>query len=263
MHTSLLKVDKVSVPNPLSPSSHALVNDASFELFSCEVMAIIGPNGAGKSSLLKAISGDWSYQGDIQITGLENRDVERARQLAVLPQHSQLDFDFSVNEVVMLGRIPHASGAQIDQDIVTEALSLMDISYLNQRIYTELSGGEKQRVQLARVFAQIWRQQDAGGGNRLLILDEPTAALDVGHQHLLLKAVREFASKGVAVVMVLHDMNLAARYADKVLAMQCSQTVAFGAPENVITEQNISKLFDIDAHILRHPVTGHPVVVSS
>lgn len=260
----LLDIDKVSirVQGAKKSTAHSvLVNSVSCHVNAGEVLAIIGANGAGKSTLLNAIAGDIAFTGNITIDGVSDQAKLRARQIAVLPQLSLLNFPYRVSEVVGLARIPHDSGRQRDDEIVQEALTLMDISYLSERLYTELSGGEKQRVQLARVFAQIWQQADAPNGTRLLLLDEPTAALDLGHQKLLMGAIRELASHGVAVVMVLHDINLAARYADKALALLCSERLAFGTIEHVITRQNIKSLFDVDVHIAQHPEHNSPVVI--
>ena len=267
--TPLIKLDKVSVQAPTSsnllkrPSSeaHTLVKQVSAELNSGEVLAIIGPNGAGKSTLVNAIAGDLDYTGTIEIQGLESDAKLRARQMAVLPQLSLLNFAYKVSEVVELARIPHASGKKRDRQIVQEALNMMDIGYLSDRLYTELSGGEKQRVQLARVFAQLWQADDAANGTRVLLLDEPTAALDLGHQHQLMQAIVDFAQQGVAVVMVLHDLNLAARYADTALAMLCSERLAHGRVDEVITKKNIKALFGIDVHITQHPDHQSPVVI--
>jgi len=243
-------------------SAHStLVNRVSCQLNAGEVLAIIGPNGAGKSSLLKAIAGDLEYSGQINISGIKIEPKLRARQIAVLPQLSLLNFPYRVSEVVSLARIPHNTGRQRDDEIVQEALALMDISALSDRLYTELSGGEKQRVQLARVFAQIWQQNDAPNETRILLLDEPTAALDLGHQQLLMRAIRVFAKHNVAVIMVLHDINLAARYADKTLALLNSERLAFGTVEDVINKQNIKSLFEVDVHIARHPEHNSPVVI--
>ena len=131
--------------------------------------------------------------------------------------------------MVQLARIPHNTGRQCDDQIVKDALELMDISFLTNRLYTELSGGEKQRVQLARVLAQIWNSEDAPAQTRLLLLDEPTSALDLGHQQQLMTAIRKLANQGVTVVMVLHDINLAAHYADTILALLCSERLAYGS----------------------------------
>ncbi|MFT6408527.1 MAG: iron complex transport system ATP-binding protein [Arenicella sp.] len=264
MKTRLLDIDEVCIQVRGSNKSHShsvLVNSVSCHVNAGEVLAIIGPNGAGKSTLLNAIAGDIAFTGTISIEGVAEQARLRARQIAVLPQLSLLSFPYRVSEVVGLARIPHNTGRQRDDEIVQEALTLMDIGYLSERLYTELSGGEKQRVQLARVFAQIWQKGDAPNGSRLLLLDEPTAALDLGHQKQLMIAIRELAKHGVAVVMVLHDINLAARYADRALAMLCSERLAFGSIKDVINQQNIKSLFEVDVHIAQHPEHDCPVVI--
>ncbi len=273
MNTPLIKLENVTINAPSTQTlgrksklgdaaQHSvLVNNVSFEVASGEVLAIIGPNGAGKSTLLNTLAGDHEYSGIIEIDGLQANPKARARQLAVLPQLSLLNFPYRVSEVVGLSRIPHSTGQQRDAEIVQEALSLMDISFLSERLYTELSGGEKQRVQLARVFAQIWQAEDAENATRVLLLDEPTAALDLGHQHQLMRSIRKLAEQGVAVIMVLHDINLAARYADKALALLCSERLAFGTIDEVISEENIRALFEVDVHIAEHPEHKSPVVI--
>ena len=238
-----------------------LVDDVSFSLDQGQVLAIIGPNGAGKSTLLRAITGEWPYNGSIEMVGLVSGASERARQLAVLNQHSQLAFPFRACEVVQLGRIPHASGRAVDLDIIDAALKLMDITHMTDKLYTELSGGEKQRVQLARVLAQIWRAKDASGGKRILLLDEPTTALDLGHQQQLLRAVAKFADQGVTVVMVLHDINLAVQHAHKVLAMQGGKVAAFGTADDVMSPELIQELFGTEVAMVAHPVSGKPIIV--
>jgi iron complex transport system ATP-binding protein len=260
----LLNLDEVCVDSPTAMTGESplpLVDKITMAVEAGEVVAIIGPNGAGKSTLMKALSGDLPYRGNITLQGRSPRAIEAARQLAALPQQSLLNFPYRVCEVVGLGRIPHATGRELDEQIISEALELMDVGYLRDRIYTELSGGEKQRVQLARVLAQIWRAEDAPNKTRLLLLDEPTASLDLGHQKALLEAVVRFAGQGVSVVMVLHDINLAARYADKVLAMVCSQQVAFGPANEVIDAALVQRLFGLAVHVTSHPDSGTPVVI--
>lgn len=257
----LMDLDKVSVYKPGSPQTR-LVDAVSLTLEAGEVLAIIGPNGAGKSSLLKAISGEWPHQGGIYLPSISADPKLRARQLAVLPQLSLLNFPFTVSEVVMLGRIPHQTGRVHDETIVASALELMDIGFLSDRLYTELSGGEKQRVQLARVLTQIWSEQDAENSARILILDEPTTALDLGHQHALMRAVKTFAEQGVGVVMVLHDINLAAQYADRMLAMLCSQNIAYGPPNEVVCRKTMQRLFAVEVDIVEHPNHPYPLVIS-
>ena len=258
--TSLLQLSEVSVPSPLD-SSRVLVDCVNLEIRAGEVLGIIGPNGAGKSSLLKAIAGDLRYEGDMISAELRADPVSRARQVAMLPQLSLLNFPYRVYEVVELGRIPHRSGKERDHQIVNQALALMDIHFLKQRLYTELSGGEKQRVQLARVLAQIWDAGDAPNRAHLLLLDEPTTALDLGHQQILMNAINNFAAQGVAVVMVVHDINIAARYADRLLALLCSTPVAAGSVDEVVTADIMQRLFSTPVQVLRHPDGTHPIVI--
>jgi len=255
----ILRVENLSVTS--DSQQHLILDNISCSIDQGQILGIIGPNGAGKSTLLSAIMGDVPYTGKIHIEGLADSASHRARQIAILPQLSLLNFPFRVFEVVNLGRIPHQTGIKRDQEIIDQALEVMDIGFLKNRLYTELSGGEKQRVQLARVMAQIWSEEDSPSGHRLLILDEPSSALDLGHQQDLMRAVTEFAKQGVAVAIVMHDINLAARYCDKLLALLCSQTLAYGNVKEVITTQNVKRLFGIDAEILAHPTLQTPIVV--
>ncbi len=256
---SILTINNVSVRS--GKQNHLLLDNANCAIERGEILGIIGPNGAGKSTLLAAISGDIDYSGDITINAVSQSPNLRARQVAVLPQLSLLNFPFRVFEVVNLARIPHQTGRKLDAEIIDKALDIMDIGFLKNRLYTELSGGEKQRVQLARAFAQIWRELDSPNGQRLLLLDEPTTALDLGHQQDLMNTVKKFAQQGVAVAMVLHDINLASRYCDKLLALLCSQTLAYGPVSEVVTAENVKRLFDIDAQIIPHPTHNTPIVV--
>ena len=256
-----LSIRKARTPQQADERATMILNDINFKISEGEILGIIGPNGAGKSTLLKALCDDISFHGEISLSNFSNEPKHRAKQLSVLPQLSLLNFSYRVSEVVMLGRTPHQTGHQVDEQIVAEALALMDISYLSDRPYTQLSGGEKQRVQLARVLAQIWRKQDADGP-RLLLLDEPTTALDLGHQQSLMQAVKHFASQGVSVIMVLHDINLAARYSDKLLALLCSEQIAFGDVDDVVNTETINRLFSISSKIMTHPTTGGPFIVS-
>jgi len=255
----LVSIKSLSVTS--DHQEHLILNNISCAINQGEILGIIGPNGAGKSTLLSAIMGDINYTGEIHINGLADAPHLRARQVAILPQLSLLNFPFRVFEVVNLGRIPHQTGLTRDQKIIDQALEMMDIGFLKNRLYTELSGGEKQRVQLARVLAQIWSSEDSPSGDRLLILDEPSSALDLGHQQDLMNAIKAFAEQGVAVALVLHDINLAARYCDKLLALLCSETLAYGNVSEVVTAENVKRLFGIDAHIVAHPTQQTPIVV--
>jgi len=229
-----------------------------------ELIAIVGPNGAGKSTLLKSISGDLPVSsGNILFHGrplahLSSR--KRACNVAVLPQHSSLQFAFSAREVVALGRIPHATGLAQDNAVVTETMRALDISDLADRFYTQLSGGEKQRVQLARVLTQIWQQSD-DFPSRLLLLDEPTAHLDLGHQQQLMTVIKGFTRQGVTVVLVVHDINLAIQYADSLIAMRDGMIKAVGKPANVIQPSMVETLFGPNVSVLHMPNDCRPIVL--
>jgi len=160
----------------------------------------------------------------------------------------------------MMGRTPHETGLAHDREIVAEALRAVDGDYLARRVYTQLSGGEKQRVHLARVLAQVW--EVAGEGERFLVLDEPTSSFDLAHQHLTLDVVRGLAAKGVGILMVVHDLNLAARCAHQMILMQCGRIVHCGAPEEVLQPDYISGVFQVDVRIGVHPVSGKPLVIT-
>jgi len=229
-----------------------------------QVTVLVGPNGAGKSSLLKVLTGEINpSQGSVYLNQLElsQWDIQqKANVLAVLPQHSELNFPFTASEVVELGCIPHMSGYAKDQKITADALQMVDASYLQRRLYTQMSGGEKQRVQLARVLAQVW--SPSCFGDQFLVLDEPTAAFDLAHQQMTLDIVRQFSARGIGVLMVLHDLNLAARCADNLVVVNGGVLEAWGSPEKVLTEQLISKVFEVQATITRHPVTDTPLVIT-
>lgn len=238
-----------------------VLHDISLEVVPGEVLAVLGPNGAGKSSLLAALCGEHKHiEGECLLDGRDLSGwsgIERARRMAVLPQQSTLEFAFTVMDVVAMGRMPHATGIAIDQVIVHEVLHELDIAHLAERNYLTLSGGERQRVHLARVMAQIW----PGTREQFLLLDEPTSMLDPLHQHALLQAVRRMAAKGVGVVIVLHDLNLAARYCDRLLLLRDGRLLTQGAVADVLTPQWMREVFGLDVVILQHPVQGCPQVV--
>ncbi len=245
-------------------SGFDLLRNVSIEVEAGKVTAIVGPNGAGKSSLLKVLTGEMEpTKGSVSLNQQplsQWRPQQKAQMLAVLPQHSILNFPFTANEVVGLGRIPHQTGSIKDGQIVAEALELVDASYLQKRFYTQMSGGEKQRVQLARVLAQIWQPCELG--KQFLVLDEPTSAFDLSHQKLTLDIVRSLADRGVGVVMVIHDLNLASRCADNLVVFNGGTIEAIGSPEAVLTEQLIDKVFEVKSIIARHPVSKKPLVIT-
>lgn len=245
-----------------------LLNDVSLCVNPGEVLAVIGPNGAGKSTLLKTLCGDLKPQrGSVAMNGVVLDDwplSERARVRGVLPQSSTLSFPFTVPEVVAMGRGPRwreNGSADHDRAIVRQAMALTDTDAFRERIYTTLSGGERQRVQLARVLAQIW--DPAGNQARYLLLDEPTSALDLAHQHSVLAVARQFADRqGAGVLAILHDLNLAALYADRIALLHRGRLMASDTPERVLNDALIRDIFGYPVTIAAHPLQpDRPLVI--
>ena len=237
-----------------------------------ETLAVLGENGAGKSTLLRLLAGErpappLQVQGEVRLDGRVLHRwpaLERARRRAVLPQRPEVAFAFSAFEVAQLGR--HAAvqrgSAREEQDIAAQALLLTDAWHLAAREVNTLSGGEQARVHLAAAFAQLWEEQ--ADGPRYLLLDEPTAALDLAHQHGLLLAARAFAARrGIGIVTVLHDLNLAAMYADRVLLLHQGRVLGLGAPASVLSEATIAAGFGVRAQVLSHPLADAPLVATA
>jgi iron complex transport system ATP-binding protein len=228
--------------------STTIVRSVEFTALPGEVTAIIGPNGSGKSTLLKALSGDLPFEGRVGINGQDSchlKSWEMASPRAVLPQHSTLSFPFTVREVVAMGLTGGRSGVSMAERerLPERALERVDLAGFSGRFYGDLSGGEQQRVQLARVLCQVW-QPVLDGAPRYLLLDEPVSSLDVKHQILVMKIAREFADAGGGVIAILHDLNLAAMFADRILAMQGGTVAGFGEPDEVLTDARMSDVFD-------------------
>ena len=262
---ALMSVQSLCLERDVASSQDPVkfLESVSFELNAGELLTVIGPNGAGKSTLLSCLAGDITpSSGGVLLNAKSLTDylpAERARCLAVLPQHSVLQFPFSVREVVRLGRLPHSTGNTIDEEIVTQSLAELDITYLAERPFTQLSGGEQQRVQLARVMVQIWSETDFK--ERILLLDEPCAGLDVAHVQKLMRFLKKFVAQGVGVVMTLHDFNVAARYSDSIMALKSGRVVAYGSVQAVITQAHIEDIFSVSSLTIEHPDTGHPIVL--
>ncbi|MGJ3231107.1 MAG: heme ABC transporter ATP-binding protein [Oceanicaulis sp.] len=229
----------------------ALLDAVSFTAEPGAFTAICGPNGAGKSTALNLISGAMKPDSGAVLIDQEPLDAIPARTLAlrraVLPQTPSLGFPFLVHEVVAMGRAPHHGRATLSEDAeaVEGAMDLVRISDMAERNYLTLSGGERQRVQIARVIAQLWHApQD--GRNRWLLLDEPTAALDLKHQLRLMHLLARLAGECWGVLAVLHDLPLVKRWADKVVLVSGGRIVGDGAPCDVLTESAVADAFDLD-----------------
>ncbi len=243
-----------------------LLKDISLAVEAGEVLAVLGPNGAGKSTLLRLLSGEITpVSGRAELEGRELGEWEayrRARRLGVLPQASALNFPYPVFEVVMMGRLPHTATtpSRGNERIAWECLDRVGALHLAERRYPTLSGGERQRVHLARVLAQITGPAEEEE-QRFLLLDEPTSALDLAHQHLVLRLAREVASEGIGVLAVLHDINLAALYADRIAVLCEGAMVRCGAPAEVLTQNCIQSVYGLESTIICHPTTGCPFLI--
>lgn len=218
--------------------SRPILQDISLELHPGRVTALIGPNGAGKSSLLRLLTGEWTpSSGTVALDGRSLQTYPArilARRRACLPQESSLDFAFTVEEVVLLGRSPHSASGQEPQDheIAATALQMVDLEAFRDRLYTQLSGGEKKRVQLARVLAQILTANAREPA--YLFLDEPMNSLDLAHQMQCLRLIRERATQHTGVCMVLHDLNQAIQVADEILLLAGGRLVEKGPPARLV-----------------------------
>ena len=235
-----------------------LLDAVDFSAAPGRVHALIGPNGAGKSTLLAALAGDRPaaagtvHLGDTPVASRSPKALARLR--AVLTQEHAVSFPFPVREIVAMGRHPWAGSAAADDDDheIDAAMAATDVSHLAARTVPSLSGGERARVALARVIAQR---------TPVLLLDEPTAALDLKHQEDVLRLARVHAEAGATVVVVLHDLNLAAAYADDITLLRLGRVVAAGAPADVLTAERIEAVYGQSVEVLPHPRTGAPLVL--
>ena len=236
-----------------SYDSVPVLEEVTFTAVGGEVLGIIGPNGSGKTTLLRCLNRTLSPRvGTVLIDGEDIHDLSRrdiARRMGVVPQEPGTPFPFTVWEFVLMGRYPHArplsgTGAR-DLAAVEEALCLTDILALAERPVTELSGGERQRVLLARALAQE---------PEVFLLDEPTAHLDIGHQLEVLELVRRLTVKRELVtVLSSHDLNLAARFCDRLLLLSHGRVYAAGTPEEVLTPDRLRRVYGVEAEVRRHP----------
>ncbi|GHF85507.1 hemin import ATP-binding protein HmuV [Deinococcus ficus] len=239
-----------------------LLRELSFHLAAGEVLAVLGRNGAGKSTLLRHLTGELG-QGGVQLFGQPLRAVNRAeaaRRRAVLPQHTAASFAFEVLDVVLLGRIPHGQRETThDRRVAAECLARVGLAGYETRNIQTLSGGEQQRVHLARTLAQL----HGVTGDRVLLLDEPTASLDLAHQHATLRLARTLGREGVGVLAVLHDLNLAAQYADRVLVLSGGRIVACDRPAAALTGETIRAAYGHEVIVTQHPCLHCPLIISA
>ena len=226
-----------------------------------EVTAIVGPNGSGKSTLLGAITASLPFQGQVHLNGRDIRTMkpwDLAAQRAVLPQASRLAFPFTAIEVVRLGLQSGTAGDR--PDVPMRALARVGLSHHANRTFQELSGGEAQRVMLARVLSQVWDPVE-DGLPRWLLLDEPVSSLDIAHQLQVMEIARAFARAGGGVIAVMHDLNLTALFADRVAVLAEGRRLAFGAPEEVLTDDILSRAYGCALRVSAPPPPGMPYIL--
>jgi iron complex transport system ATP-binding protein len=252
----MLSIDDVTIRY----EARTVLRDITLDVNAGEVLALIGPNGVGKSTLIRTCSGNLRpIGGCITIAGQDVhrlRVEDRAKLIAVVPQAVRLPETFSVFETVLMGRTPYVGwlGRESEQDrsAVQAALDRTCTLELADRPIGELSGGEQQRVLIARALAQA---------AHVLLLDEPTAHLDLKHQASVLSLVCDLAHiENYAVLLALHDLNLAAQYADRVALLSNSAVAAIGTPEEVLTEKNLSPAYGLRIAVYEHPAHGAPLV---
>jgi iron complex transport system ATP-binding protein len=225
-----------------------------------QVVGLLGPNGAGKTTLLRALSGVQPLAaGRVMLNGHDLATLPphaRARMIAVVPQRAVMPEGFRVAEIVMMGRAAHIGpfGAESARDFAAaeQAMRLTDTLALAERPATQLSGGEQQRVLLARALAQE---------PQVLLLDEATAHLDVRHQMRVLEIARDQARNGLIVVAALHDLNMAATYAERIVLLQHGRIDADAAPRDVLTAERLARVYGVDVEVGRHPHSGAPMIV--
>lgn len=253
----MLKIENLSV----NYGSRRVLHEVSLSVQSGEMLALIGPNGAGKSTLIRAASGVIPSTGRVRTNGDDFHALDpmrRARYVAVVPQAISLPPAFTVWETVLMGRTPHlgflGQTSRADEELARRALARVHADDLAERRVGELSGGERQRILLARALCQ---------STPILLLDEPTAHLDLQYQVSLLELVRKLVREdNLAVLVALHDLNLAARYADRVALMVAGRIKAVGAPREVLTAELISESYCWPVEVVEHPLAGGPLVLA-
>ncbi len=239
-----------------SYGNYRVLENIFFQTSKGECVGIIGPNGSGKSTLLKMLSKVMKpASGSIVLCGKELKQIslgELARNMAVVPQETNIDFDFTCLEIVLMGRHPHmgrfAIEGKAEYDIARQSMELTNTWHLKDRNISELSGGERQRVIIARALTQE---------PSILLLDEPVSHLDINHQIEIMDLVERLKkSRGLLVIVVIHDLNLASRYCDRLILLNDNTIQAAGTPAEVLTRENIRKAFRTNVLVRRHPMTG-------
>jgi len=239
-----------------------VLNDVSLMLEPGKFTAVVGANGAGKSTLLRLLANELKpTAGQVSINGkpiqsYAARELSKVR--AVLPQHSQVPFAFSVEQIVRLGRHAHRTMSTVDDAIINEVMALAGVDDFRGRTYLTLSGGEKQRVQFARVLAQVW---DETVYPRYILLDEPTASLDIAQQQHIFSVARQVRERNIGVLAIVHDLNQAVQFADHLYFLKEGKVVAAGEARDVFTKSNIEETFCCRVNLYHDPCNNCPYII--
>ncbi|XVN75505.1 Hemin import ATP-binding protein HmuV [Oligella sp. MSHR50489EDL] len=243
-------------------STKRILSEVGIKVEAGELIALLGANGAGKSTLLSVLSSEDDglvLDDDAKVTingeSIHQMSLEElAKKRAVLPQISSLSFELSVLDILEMGLYPFSGLSQQDQkQIIAKAIQLGDIDPLRKKSYLQLSGGEKQRVQFARVLVQLLAMRQLSDEALYFLLDEPTASLDPKYQQFLLQKLKELSSEGIGILIILHDVNLAAFYSDKLLLLADQKIICCSEPIEALTEANIETLYGVRGRALSHP----------
>ncbi len=254
----IIRLDNVSLGYNGCPVLH----DIDIGVQKGEVVGIIGPNASGKSTLIKAISGLLKpSSGDITIDGRNSRSIkgeDMAKIIAVVPQNPSLPSAFSAFELTLMGRTPHLGLLQYESPkdfaIVWKAMEQTSTQHLAERKLGELSGGERQRLVISKALVQE---------PEVILLDEPTAHLDLNYQIEILNLITNLSAKeNITLILALHDLNLAAQYCERLFLLSSGMVFAAGCPEDVITPENIKQVYGIDVLVSRHPLNGLPLLIN-
>jgi len=239
-----------------------LLNNISLDVLPGAFTAVAGPNGAGKSTLLKILSNETTnYKGTVDINGVsvkKYKAAELSKLRAVLPQSSHLQFPFTVQQIVEMGTQYHQNTAAQNRMIVSEVMELTGIPSWADRNYLTLSGGEQQRVQLARVLAQVWENKPYP---RYILLDEPTSNLDIAQQQLIFSLVKLACERNIGVLAIVHDLNQVAQFADKLYFLREGNMIAYGKTKEVFTKKNIETTFCCHVNVYHDPCTDCPYII--
>jgi iron complex transport system ATP-binding protein len=242
--------------------NQTLLKNISLEFKPGEFTVIMGQNGAGKSTLLRILAGSTkATEGEVTLSGkkIENyKEIELAKTRAVLSQHYEISFPVSIQDIVMMGRYPHfkSEPSYKDHEITDKALSMMGIFNLKNRNYDTLSGGEAQKVQMARVLSQIWEHDK--NNTKILFLDEPVSQLDIQYQYFLLQVARNFTKENIMVIAILHDLNLAINYADNIIFLKKGELIKTVNTIQDIDKEIVNKVFDIEMENIHNPFSNKP-----